>query len=809
MNIRFASVLVSFTLALGVGITIWGLLHTSWAGAIESQDHLPFMLLILLVVAVCSWIAYKSSLIVGAALAGVLALAFGAVWPLLVTIWFALASALVGKWFLKKLDAETDSWIFQLLVGASIYGTAVGLLAHFPANYPGVYGGALTIPLLLGRKILHQWFDVIRRWLVRSRRPDEMSCRWLDISIAVVALVYFLTALMPEVGHDALAMHLFIPGHLYHSHEWGFDVNTYVWAVMPMMGDWLFSIGYMLAGETAARMVNVGFIFVLSWLVRDLVIWAGGNAVGARWAVLLFLTTPLTFTESSSLFIESVWTSFVVGGSISVFKLLQSDSDQSNQLPIAGFLLGGAMAAKAITFSILPVLLLLLVLRYSAWLRWSLIRPLALGLLLFFSVAAIPYATAWHLTGNPVFPFFNQIFQSPFYPSVNFESASLFGKGLTWDVFYQATFNTEKYLESRPGATGFQWLLLFFPALLALIFSRQYRGVILFVVAGLSITLTFQSVTYLRYVFPSFVWVAGGIGVALSVGMTDSVIARRLLSLAGWTVVVLNLTFFKSGTYYGDLSQQALASSSGRKAYLNTRLPIRNAVELVNRLNIGRTPVAVFSSPLTGGLAADGLYPNWYNRKFQELVDEAQSSKAIAQLLLDKGVDYIILDDNWGGADKRKIIEDATEKLAELGTITVRKVKNGFRFQTELLTNPDFSKYEGWTLSSGANVQSSGWITVSVSSPAYQVVPVVAGRRYQNSVTAICDDQLSQGRLQVNWLDSKSNFISTDIHVFDCSLSEISHSAEVIAPRDALYAVVYASGHTNVPIILRKVSFKQ
>ena len=155
---------------------------------------------------------------------------------------------------------------------------------------------------------------------------------------------------MPEVGHDALAMHLFVPAHLSLRHEWSFDVTKYVWAVMPMMGDWLFSIAYMLGGETAARLINVSFIFILCRLVRDLVLWAGGNAVGARWSVLLFLATPLTFTESSSLYIESVWASFVVAGSLSIFKLLPSAEDNKKiQLPIAGLLLGGALAAKAVT----------------------------------------------------------------------------------------------------------------------------------------------------------------------------------------------------------------------------------------------------------------------------------------------------------------------------------------------------------------------------------------------------------------------------------------------------------------------------
>ena len=130
-------------------------------------------------------------------------------------------------------------------------------------------------------------------------------------------------------------------------------------------------------------------------------------------------------------------------------------------------------------------------------------------------------------------------------------------------------------------------------------------------------------------------------------------------------------------------------------------------------------------------------------------------------------------------------------------------------FQTELLKNPDFSSYDGWSLPSDLHKQRSGRIIVSVSSPASQMVAVVAGRRYQNSVMAICRDQKTQGRVQVNWLDSKSNFISTDIQVFDCTPSGTTHFMEISAPRSASTAVVYASGHTSIPIIFSAVSFKQ
>ncbi len=146
-----------------------------------------------------------------------------------------------------------------------------------------------------------------------------------------------------------------------------------------MLGDWIFSIGYMLAGETAARLINVGFIFVLALLIRDMVIWAGGEALGWRWAVLLFLSTPLTFTESSSLYIESIWTCFVVTSSLAVFKSIDPNGDADAQFQSGGLLLGNALAAKAVTVTVLPALLIVLVFRWRGWLLTSSVRRLTLG----------------------------------------------------------------------------------------------------------------------------------------------------------------------------------------------------------------------------------------------------------------------------------------------------------------------------------------------------------------------------------------------------------------------------------------------
>jgi hypothetical protein len=805
-------------LTIGIMLTSHGLSRLSWPAVIPWDGGGRFRFGVFLVIALVfistlTWKFRWNALLAAVLGAVLLAGAVGALWPLLVTFWFALSAAIMGRWLLAKMHVEVDDWAIHFLVGAGVYGTAVGLLAHFPANYAGVYGAALALPIVLGRRTLQQWFDGAKQWKMQYRQPDDRASRWLEIVIAVVALVHLVVAFMPEVGHDALAMHLFIPAQLATRHVWGFDAVTYVWAVMPMLGDWIFSIGYLLGGETAARLINVGFIFVLGWLVRDLVLWAGGTMLGARWAGLIFLSSPLTFTESSSLFIESIWASYVVVGALAVLKLCSADKVDRRLLTVAGLLLGLALAAKAVTFTVLPVLLIVLMWRYKAWLKSGVVATLIGGLALFLIFGTVPYITAWWLTGNPVFPFFNQVFQSPLWPTINFESASIFGKGLTWDILYRVTFESEKYLEATTGAAGFHWLLLFLPASIALLMAGHRRGAALVFIGMGTVFLAFQSVSYLRYVFPAWAMLSA----ATAVGMTSnktivSSLQTRIWSCAAIAAVSLNILFLNAGAYfYRDFALQSLFSKSSRESYLAGRSPVRIAVNLVNALNINRTPVAVLASPYTAGLASDALYASWYNQSWQAAYGAANTEEKLANLLLENRVDFLIVDSTARlSEDQLALMEKVSVKIQQFGQVAVRRLKEDYRFKTELLANPDFSDMHGWSLADGAVYRGgSKTVVASVTSPVVQGISVTAGQRYLNTVVARCDGEKTQGRIQVNWSDSKGRFIRPDIQVFNCTSEWRAHSMEVTAPLNATNGVIYASGQTPTPLEFKSVYFRK
>ena len=634
----------------------------------------------------------------------------------------------------------------------------------------------------------------------------------------MVALIYFVVALLPELGFDSLAMHLFVPVHLALRHQWGFDVGTYVWAVMPMLGDWIFSIGYILAGESAARLINVGFIFTLGWLVREIVLWSGSSIVGARWAVLIFLSTPLTFTEGSSLLIESIWASFVVAGTLVILHVCYNPSESKYEVPVAGLLLGCALAAKAVTLTILPVLLLLLIWRYKLWYKVAGFPFLMLGLGLISLIGLIPYLTAWQLTANPVFPFFNHIFHSIYYSSNKDPFSSIvFNQGLKWDVIYQVTFQSGKFLEAVPGASGFQWLLLFLPASIWLIIIGQGRAIVLLVIGVMWIALVFYSTSYLRYVFPAWVILTASIGVALDMLSLRSDIVKYMGYVVATVAIGLNLLFLNAGGAYGDFAINSVADTSSRDFYLKDRLPMHSAVELVNQLNTGRAPVAVFSQPLTAGLSGDALYPSWYDVAFQSEIASINVEQDLVDILLKRGVNYIILDSNWNGvnccskgAEKQVFIEKISKKIAEYGPLSVRKIKTDYRFKRELLSNPDFITIHGWTLNPGAIYDTNtGVIQASVSSSGAQVVAISPGGLYLNTVTARCVKDPTLGRVQINWLDLKGKFVSTNIKTFECSSTFSEYAMEVTAPPNAANAVVYISGQTEIPLEFRRNSLRQ
>jgi hypothetical protein len=810
----FKRLIVILVALAGVTITLYGIYESfSWPMKLPWLDlsalaHASTVLLFgvfFSIIASC-WRAFNA-LYGGSLIILITALLFNAVWPLFVVAWLACSAAVLGGVVITRLSQSdtSNNLLLNLLTGLGIYGTAAGLLAHWPLNYSGIYAIALALPLALNPQ---RAFDLLKK--VRNvKMPINTELRStvaLQAMVSGFALLYFVVALMPEVGHDALAMHLFVPAHMALRHQWGFDAATYVWAVMPMLGDWIYTITYMLGGENAARIANIGFIFLIAVQVHHLARAIGASRNGALWSVLLFLSTPLTFTEGSSLFIESIWAAYIVGAISLSLQLCFSHDEKKTRLLALGLLIGFALAAKAATIpTMLPTLMLLLLL-YRRWMTKKVVSEIFLAAIILLAIGGIPYLTAWQITGNPVFPFFNGIFKSSLYPAINFDATAFFGKGVDWNTAYKVTFESGKYLEATPGAAGFQWLIFLTPALTLAIFRRNLPAIVIFMLAISSLYCVFYSTAYLRYIFPQAAILIACISLVLSPHPEASRTFLTAINITAMLIVGLNFLFLGAGAFYNDFPWRTIINESERTAYLQTRLPMRNAIELINSINIDDANVAIFSPPYSAGLRTDAYYSSWYNSHFASKVTAAKSAAQLGDVFCASNIEFVILNTaNRSGRDF-SLIMDTTEDLMRFGNISIRKVGNAHFSTEELLKNPNFSSLDGWILIGNAKQTNSGSLLVSSSSPAVQPISIAPGRNYKNSVTARCAEKETEGRIQINWLDSSGKMIKPDISTFTCTKDWSENSAIFHAPCGATTAMVYASPGSTDFLEFRNVS---
>ena len=370
---------------------------------------------------------------------------FAAVGPLalLCVLFFLCSSFLLGRLLFPGEGALDD--LLALLLGIGIWMLLIGAAAHFPVNTPLTYLAALSIPFVVGWRLIRPGLGTV---LSRFRpQPISLSSYTALLLLLFVVLIHYLAALKPEVSHDGLSMHMVIASRLAAHSVWPFDVQEFVWAVMPMGGDWAFCGVYMLGGEYAARLLNLSFFLMIAGLVF---------VASRRWLPLagallltaLFATTPLVQLVTGSLLVENVWAVFVTAAVLSLWKY--HATHRTAYFVLAGVFLGCSMQVKYGSWALLPAALSLVVVEWKRARRAGRTSAVALVTLpaLLIVFAAPPYLTAFVETGNPVYPFLNNVFQSPYFDATRALRDMRWPVGLDWGTPYNITFRSDRYLEA-------------------------------------------------------------------------------------------------------------------------------------------------------------------------------------------------------------------------------------------------------------------------------------------------------------------------------------------------------------------------
>ncbi|WP_168209965.1 methyltransferase domain-containing protein [Tardiphaga sp. vice154] len=556
-----------------------------------------------------------------------------------VVLFFLLSSWCLGMVILQLFKTRQDpaDAVIAVVTGWSIYAMLFTLVASIPVNMAATHAAVLGLPILLAatmpaiRGQLRLSFAGAFGPPVKPGYGDVVRNAGLVVCVVILSMHLAMVAL-PDRFFDALLSHLYIPSYMSAHRAWSYDPGN-AFSFMPNAADMLYADMFMLQGETAARLLNFAAFFFTCVATFQIISRFCSRSVSV-WAIALLVSIPMTFIESSTLFVENTLALFLTTAVMAVvvarFRLLGRD-----HLAIMLLLAGATMvklhgAIAAVVIGAISLALCLRGRRTPRSLMTIYAITLAIGI-----IALWPYYYAWLKTGNPVFPFYNQIFKSPFFPPVNFVDGRWIGKfSVTFP--YDATFATGNFVEAYNGALGFT-LFVFLAAGFAAALVVRNRVVLFCGGLGLFFVIAFASqIQYVRYllIFVPLLMVP----VALAI---EHICKIRFMPvpLACLVVAIVGLNFYKMPAGAGVLGISDLSAccdQNARRQLEFFQVPDRIANRIVNEQAGSTSRVLYISNPFGALLTGTAIYSTWHNSSyaadFAAVKDEQDLKKLIDQI---------------------------------------------------------------------------------------------------------------------------------------------------------------------------------
>lgn len=554
--------------------------------------------------------------------------------------WVTIATVFVfgGSWAIGALLLKDESDLFRVCLGFVALETFMYAAARVGLHYPAVILTLLLLPILfVYREIVPKLIALFRH--CRTGPADG----WQVVAEGLLGFVLFcslLLALSPEVGSDALSIHLAVGTDIAAHHRFTFTPAIVSWSAMPLGADFCFAIACNLGGEMAARLENFGFFVLLLGALFTLGRRFTNRSTDLFLALSMFASCSLAQFGVDSLMVENLW-ALVCAAMLLALLSYYEDGRDSYLLLCASFG-GGAMMIKlgslAFLIAILPFV------AYAIWRNWRrgevrrpLLIPLAAALLL--SLSVIPYALAYASTGNPVFPFSNAFWKSPLLNTsaslVDFRWRKPIRPSILWDL----TFDTSKYLESRPGGFGFTFLLFVLPCCAAI--SRRWRfpAVASVFVPLIFAALTFHEVRYARYIYPGLAIASLWVVCPFRIAHGGSRVLYAIFAVLAMLGTGLNYYFVPvfSG-YEGDFYN---LTQPHRDRYMQTYYRPYGVIDRMNHSHPG-APVLFVDTVDIAGLSAQPYALWWHFYPLTNAIKRADSFAEIRRALNAYSIRFIV-----------------------------------------------------------------------------------------------------------------------------------------------------------------------
>jgi hypothetical protein len=560
-----------------------------------------------------------------------LAIALFAGKHLLAFLLLAATAWVAGRTALRRLDSG-EGWERLAVPGA----LGLTILAHvfLALGFCGLLSRGPVLAVLVAVHLLgfRAWREVLSFgwWRPLSRVGGEVG--WGRAATAAGLLAFaplFVFSLYPPTAFDETLYHLpyaeafartggvpFLP-----------DLRN---PVFPQLEELLQAAVLLFAGDVATHLVQLLAVLLTAALLAGWGRRAGGPAAG--WlAAGLFLGNPIVAHLAGTGYVEPGLTLFATAAVYSLERWRESGGD--GWLILAAVFAGSAGGVKYLGLYFVGLVLLGVLLITVRERRW---RDLLVAGLAVLAVLAPWYGRILYYTGNPIFPFFPDLFPGPPSPwdpgglpvPRGLEERLIAFLRLPWDVVLDrsAVGNQPPYSPA--------WLLGL--PLLVVGFVREAR-VRRLLAAGAGYALIFlllpPDARYLVAVLP-----------LLSLALALAVAARVSRRLAAALALVVLLPGWLYAGYRIWLQGPVPATAQAREEYLVRQLPVYPAVRSLNRSLGSRYTVYAFNAENMTYFADGRFLGDWNGpARYARLIPHLQEPAALWRELRTLGADHFLV----------------------------------------------------------------------------------------------------------------------------------------------------------------------
>lgn len=527
----------------------------------------------------------------------------------------SLVAWALGRQMLRWLIGENDSndrleWIVSVCLGSGV----IALLWLGLGALDWLRPAALAASLLLAAAVSWRQLRSLGRrltqapvWLTtKISLLHDASMVSVGGLLTLVAVVNLVAALAPDVGFDSTMFHLAM-AELF-ARQRSLDpspMSHYFYEQIPVQT--LYAGMTAFSGAIAAKFLHFAYGALVAGAAGALAAHFTGRARYGMLGAAIFGVASLVWWLCGVGYVDLAVTFFFFAAICALARWVETD--RLGWIIAAGLCAGIAIPAKLTNLAVIPIIaLVVLVYKFGSWRR--LFKAAAVCALAAFLIWAPWLWRSYLLTGNPVFPYGNNIFRSELIePSAVFVSV-VFGVGTNWKSLLSMpvslTFQPGRFVEV--GEFGAH-LLAFSPVLL-LLWRRKWLPRSLGAVAGAMTVFValwiFAFNQNLRYLLPALPLLA----VLLAVGCHRLVERWRSEKLGPAAPAVMAAALFLSalagvsspeawwlgGESGGGLPYKVALGLETRENYLLRHINGSNALRYLNRVYGDRAQILAINS---------------------------------------------------------------------------------------------------------------------------------------------------------------------------------------------------------------------